>query len=56
VVKRFENRGFKILGMKMMQLDENILKEHYFHVADKPFFSGIVKYMTKNPIVAMAIS
>ena len=55
VIKRFENRWFKILGMKMIQLDENILKEHYFHVADKPFFWGIVKYMTRKPIVAMAI-
>jgi len=41
--------------MKMIQLDEDILKEHYFHVASKPFFPGIVKCMTGSPVIAMAI-
>jgi len=55
VIKIFEKNELKIIWMKMMKLNENILKKHYFHVVDKPFFWWIVKYMTKSPIVAIAI-
>lgn len=41
--------------MKMMQLDEKILREHYAHLVDKPFFPSIVKSMTASPVVVMAL-
>lgn len=56
IVSRFENKGLKIVWMKMMQLSEEIVTEHYDFLADKPFFPGIKAYMTWSPVVAMAIS
>ena len=41
VVNRFERRGLRISGMKMMQLSDEILREHYAHLVDKPFFPGL---------------
>jgi len=55
VIKKFEQKKLKIVWIKMMWLDEKILRQHYFHVVDKPFFSWIVKYMTQSPILALAI-
>lgn len=56
IVSRFENKGLKIVGMKMMTLSEEIVNEHYDFLADKPFFPKIKSYMTSAPVVAMAIS
>ncbi len=56
IIHRFERRGLKIIGMKMIALDEAILKEHYAHLKDKPFFKGIQDFMSSYPVVAMAIS
>lgn len=55
VIGRFENKGLTILGMKMLQLDDALINEHYGFLADKPFFPSIVSYMKSSPIVAMAI-
>ncbi|MCI9585593.1 MAG: nucleoside-diphosphate kinase [Bacilli bacterium] len=55
VISRIENKGYKITDMKMMNLDEAILKEHYAHLADKPFFPEIVTYMTSGPVVGMIV-
>ena len=56
IITRFERRGLRIAGMKMMQLDEAILREHYAHLADRPFFPTLAASMMASPIVAMAIS
>lgn len=56
VLKRFEAEGFTVRGLKMMNLSDAILKEHYAHVADKPFFPEIVKFMQSSPVVALALS
>jgi nucleoside-diphosphate kinase len=56
IVSRFENKGLKIVGMKLMTLSDAIVAEHYDFLADKPFFPGIKAYMTSAPVVAMAIS
>ena len=56
VVNRFERRGLRISGMKMMQLSDEILREHYAHLVDKPFFPGLCASMQASPVVAMAIS
>ena len=56
VLARFETAGFRVRGLKMMTLSEAILAEHYAHVADKPFFPDIVKFMQSSPVVALALS
>jgi nucleoside-diphosphate kinase len=56
IITRFERRGLRIAGMKMMQLDEAILREHYAHLADRPFFPTLAASMMASPIVALAIS
>lgn len=55
VLARFQKEGFAIQGIKMMQLDTAILTEHYSHVADKPFFPEIVAFMSKTPVIALAL-
>ena len=56
IVHRFERRGLRIAGMKMMQLDEAILRDHYAHLVDRPFLPALAASMMASPIVAMAIS
>ncbi len=53
VTKRFESKGLKLVGLKMMSLDEAILREHYAHIADKPFYPGVESFMRSTPVVAM---
>lgn len=53
VVLRFEQKGLKLIGIKMMSLDEAILREHYAHIASKPFYPGVEKFMRSTPVVAM---
>lgn len=56
VIKRIENRGLIISGMKMIQLNEQILREHYSHLVDRPFFPDIVKSMVASPVVVMCLT
>jgi len=56
VLKRFELAGFRIRGLKMIQLDDAILKEHYSHIADKPFFPDVATFMKSSPVVALALA
>lgn len=51
VIERLTRPGFKCVALKMAQLQEPILKTHYAHVADKPFFPEIVAFMTESPVV-----
>ena len=55
VLSRFESRGFSIAGMKMVQLSQELLKEHYAHIADKPFFPGIASFMSSSPVVVAVV-
>lgn len=55
VLARFQAEGFAIRGIKMMQLDDAILTEHYAHVADKPFFPEIAAFMSSTPVIALAL-
>lgn len=55
IIERIENRGLIISGMKMMQLDEKILREHYAHLVDRPFFPSIVESMTVSPVIVMCL-
>lgn len=55
VISRIERKGYRIVDAKMMNLDEAILREHYAHIADKPFFPSIVEYMTSGPVFGMIV-
>lgn len=55
VIGRIERKGFVITRAEMMQLDEAILREHYAHLLDKPFFPELVEYMTSGPVLAMVV-
>ncbi len=55
VLARFEDAGFIVRGIKMIQLDVAILREHYAHVSDKPFFPEIVAFMSRTPVIALAL-
>lgn len=56
IINRFERRGLQISGMKMMQLDDEILRKHYAHLVNKPFFPALANSMKASPIVAMALT
>lgn len=55
VIGRIERRGIIICGMKMMQLEEQILREHYSHLVDKPFFPSLCESMMASPVVALCL-
>lgn len=55
VISRIEKKGYKVINAKMLRLDETVLREHYAHIVDKPFFSEIVEYMTSGPVLAMIV-
>ena len=56
VISRFEKAGFEIEDCKMMQLTSEILREHYAHVADRPFFPEIEEFMSSRPVIGMILS
>ena len=55
VIGRFEKSGLKVRACKMMQLTDALLKDHYSHLADKPFFPEIASFMQSAPVVAMIL-
>ncbi len=55
VVKRLEQKGFKIVGMKLMQIPRETAEKHYGEHQGKPFFEGLVSFITSGPVVAMVI-
>lgn len=55
VITRFEKAGFDIVATKVMQLDEAILREHYAHVADRPFFPDIQAFMSQTPVILLIL-
>lgn len=55
IISRFERKGLKIVGIKMLNVEDAILEEHYAHLSDKPFFVDIKNFMKSSPIVALAL-
>ncbi len=55
VLSRFETAGFDVIGCKMARLSAAVLREHYAHVADKPFYPEIEKFMSSRPVVMLAL-
>jgi len=56
ILLRFEKKWLKIVAMKLISLNEEIIKEHYDFLADKPFFPKIMSYMTSWPVVALVLA
>lgn len=56
IIHRFERKGLKIIGLKMMQLEDVLIEEHYEHHKDKSFFDSIKRYVKSSPVVIMALS
>ncbi|MEA5128606.1 MAG: nucleoside-diphosphate kinase [Proteiniphilum sp.] len=55
IISRFEKKGIQIVGMKMVELTDEILNEHYSHLAEKSFFGRIKEAMRVSPVVVMAL-
>jgi nucleoside-diphosphate kinase len=55
IIARLERRGLKIVGMKMMQISTELASRHYAVHKGKPFYEGLVDYITSSPVVVMAI-
>lgn len=53
VVKRLEMKGMKVVGLKMMRLDEAKLREHYIHHVEKPFYPGLERFMQSSPVAVI---
>lgn len=55
ILDRFMQKGLVVAGMKMMQLTEPLLREHYSHLTDKPFFPTLVASMMATPVIVMCL-
>lgn len=55
IIARFEEKGLKIAGIKFITLGDELLSEHYSHLADKPFFAGIRRFMQSTPVIALCL-
>nr|WP_319487576.1 nucleoside-diphosphate kinase [uncultured Caproiciproducens sp.] len=55
IISRIEDKGYIIANAKMLRMDEALLREHYPHLADQPFFHDIVAYMVSGPVLAMIV-
>ena len=55
IIGRFEQKGLKVVGLKMMNLKEALLREHYAHVVDRPFYAELSQFMSSSPIVALCL-
>ncbi|MBV8223919.1 MAG: nucleoside-diphosphate kinase [Verrucomicrobia bacterium] len=56
VISRFERAGLEIIGCKMLLLTEEVLAEHYAHVADRAFYPALRSFMQQSPVIALALS
>lgn len=56
ILGRIEAKGYKLEDLRYMRAKEEVLRVHYAHLADKPFFAEIVRYMTRGPVVAAVFS
>jgi len=55
VIQRFEERGLKLIGLKMLQIDRDLAGRHYAEHIGKPFYEGLIRYITSGPVVAMVL-
>lgn len=55
ILERFERKGLSFVGMKLVNVSEELAKQHYAEHAEKPFFPGLLKFVTSSPVLACAI-
>jgi len=55
IISRLEARGLRIVGLRMLRVDEALAKRHYAEHEGKPFFGGLVEYITSSPIIAAVL-
>ena len=55
IVSRIEEKGYKIVGMKLMQISRETAEKHYGEHAGKPFFEGLISFITSGPVVAVVL-
>lgn len=55
ILKRFEQRGLRIVGMKFMQVSRELAEKHYDIHRERPFFAGLVEYIISSPVVVIAL-
>lgn len=55
IINKFEQRGYKIVGLKMMKISREVAVKHYGEHQGKPFFTGLVDFITAGPVVAMVV-
>ncbi|EFJ20334.1 hypothetical protein SELMODRAFT_109077 [Selaginella moellendorffii] len=53
IIARFEKKGFTLKGLRLMQIEKSFAEKHYADLSAKPFFGGLVEYVTSGPVVAM---
>jgi nucleoside-diphosphate kinase len=55
IIRRFELKGLKIVALKFIRLSDEMLTEHYAHLAEKPFFASLKSFMMQTPVVGMVL-
>src|SRR3989339_488999 len=55
IIRRFELKGLKIVALKFVRLSDEMLTEHYAHLADKPFFASLKQFMMQTPVVGLVL-
>jgi nucleoside-diphosphate kinase len=55
ILSRFEEKGLQIVGLKLMRITEELAAKHYSDHREKPFYAGLVRFMTSSPVVVLAV-
>ncbi|MCB9831986.1 MAG: nucleoside-diphosphate kinase [Planctomycetes bacterium] len=55
IITRFERKGLQLVGMKMMQISNELASTHYAQHKERPFYAGLVRFMTSSPVVVLAV-
>ncbi len=55
ILSRFERRGLKLAAMKFIQVSDELARQHYAVHAERPFFAGLIQYITSAPVVALVL-
>ncbi len=55
IIRRLENRGLKIVGLDMRTIERDVAARHYAEHEGKPFYSGLIDYITSGPVVLMVL-
>ncbi|MGD0462718.1 MAG: nucleoside-diphosphate kinase [Tepidisphaeraceae bacterium] len=56
IIDRFERKGLQIVGAKLMKISQALAETHYSPHKDKPFYEGLVRFMTSSPVVVLALA